>query len=71
MKGIFSIIAMSFESEFSKLHNLLGWGLTASVWSVTSIEKVNTVLTVVLSTCSIIWVLVKIYIAIKQYQKGK
>jgi len=65
MKSIISIIVMSFEKEFTKVHNAIGWLITSSIWLTTNIEKINNILTAFLTLCSIVWVVLKIILAIK------
>ncbi|SKC53518.1 hypothetical protein SAMN05660236_1351 [Ohtaekwangia koreensis] len=65
MKSITSILLMTFEKEFTKLHNAIGWLITSTIWLTTNIEKINNLLTALLTLCSIIWVVVKIILAIK------
>jgi uncharacterized membrane protein len=70
MKSIISIILMTFEGEFTKIHNVLGWLLTSSVWVLTNIDHINNILTAVLTLCSIVWVVVKIVLAFKDRHRN-
>lgn len=65
MRSILSILLMTFEKEFTKLHNAIGWLITSTIWLTTNIEKINNILTAMLTLCSIIWVIVKIILALK------
>lgn len=65
MKSIVSLILMTFEKEFTKFHNAIGWLVTSSIWLTTNVEKINNILTAMLTLCSIIWVIVKIILAVK------
>jgi hypothetical protein len=66
MKSIISILIMSFEQEFSKIPNLIGWLLTTfTIINSSELEKVNLVFTVLLTLASLFWVVLKIILAIK------
>lgn len=71
MKEIFAVLASVFQTEFSQGRNILGWSLTGSIWFLTNIENINNILTLLLTFASLVWVTIKIVLAIKNGRREK
>lgn len=65
MKGIALVFIQTIKQEFGTIKNQLGWMMTGLAWIAANMKDVNEFLAGALTLVSIIWLMVKIYYAVK------
>jgi len=71
MKNLLLSIATAFNGEFLDHKNILGWTMASTAWFLANVEQINTILGAILSTVSILWVCLKIALAIHGHFKRR